>query len=237
MSDTGSSVLLATSGLRAGYGSMEILHGIDFNLDSHDRVLLLGTNGHGKTTFLRALVGATGWRAGEVSLDGRPLPPKAPHRASSRGLTLIPEGDELFPGMTVRENLLLGAYPLPIWQRRATELRAACDLFPELKERWRQPAGQLSGGERRMLSIARGLINSTRILLIDEPFLGLAPRSLKKVRDAILNISSSRTILISDEDSERWENWATRVIRMHGGMIVGEGSQGNQPEAREGVRR
>src|SRR5438445_1692858 len=161
--------------LSAGYGPVRVLHDVDLQVAVGERIGLVGLNGHGKTTLLRAIVGLGPWRRGEIELHGRSIVRLPTHRLARSGLVLIPQGDALFPGMTVRENLDLGAFPRASWRDRRTRRARVLQLFPGLAERLGQLAGTLSGGERRMLSLGRGLMADGDVYLIDEPSLGLGP--------------------------------------------------------------
>src|SRR5438034_10661274 len=156
--------MLEVKGLVAGYAGSEVLHGIDLVVNKGEGVVVLGPNGHGKTTLLRAITGLLPPRAGQVLWKGTDITRWRPDVIAAAGVVHIPQGDLLFPEMTVTENLLMGAYHGPTWPRR---------VFPWLKERGGQLARTLSGGERRMLALGRGLMSRAQILLIDEPSLGL----------------------------------------------------------------
>src|SRR5712691_6384906 len=147
---------------------MQVLHDVDLAVELGERVGLLGLNGHGKTTLLRAIVGLVGWRRGEIELHGRPVMKSPTHSLARAGVVMIPQGDALFPGLTVRENLDAGAFPAKAWKARRQRRRLVLDLFPRLGPRLNQPVGTLSGGERRMVSIGRGLMTDADVYLIDE---------------------------------------------------------------------
>jgi branched-chain amino acid transport system ATP-binding protein len=167
------SAALSVRGLTAGYGAIRVLDGIDLDVAATRLTAVVGPNGAGKTTLLKALSGLIP-RGGDVRLDGAPLPAE-PAAIVACGLGHVPEGRQLFPQMTVRENLELGAWRVPR-RERAPRLEQVVALFPRLGERRHQLAGSMSGGEQQMLAIGRALMNRPRVLMLDEPSLGLAPR-------------------------------------------------------------
>jgi branched-chain amino acid transport system ATP-binding protein len=167
------SVTLSVRGLTAGYGGIRVLDGIDLDVTGGRLTAVVGPNGAGKTTLLKALSGLIA-RGGVVQIDGAPLPAE-PAAIVACGLAHVPEGRQLFPLMTVRENLELGAWRVPR-RERAPRLEEVIALFPRLGERRSQLAGSMSGGEQQMLAIGRALMHRPRVLMLDEPSLGLAPR-------------------------------------------------------------
>jgi branched-chain amino acid transport system ATP-binding protein len=172
------SAALSVRGLRTGYGGMPVVHGVDLEVVAGSLTVLVGANGAGKTTLLRALSGLLP-HTGEVRIDGAPLP-SSPAAIVARGLGHVPEGRQLFADMTVRETLELGGWRLPP-RERAAQLTEVGALFPKLVERRHQLAGSMSGGEQQLLAIARALMGRPRVLMLDEPSLGLAPRMVDQV--------------------------------------------------------
>jgi len=215
--------MLEVRDLVAGYGGSEVLHGISLRLGDGECVAVLGPNGHGKTTFLRAVSGLVPLAAGTVELDGEPISDRRPDEIAAAGVVHIPQGDMLFPEMTVLENLVMGAYVKRAWRERQRKLDRAYELFPWLSERKDQLARSLSGGERRMLAIARGLMADARVLLIDEPSLGLAPVTTEQIYASIRGIKESGLpILLADENANHLQGLADRVYLLETGMFVRE---------------
>lgn len=167
--------LLETKDLTSGYGELQILWGVDLTLEQGLLTCMVGSNGVGKTTLLRTVMGLIKPWKGQVLFDGRDVTRLSAHEKASLGLVLVPEGRQLFTDMTVRENLELGANPRRARQKAAKNLERVFDLFPRLKERERQKAGTLSGGEQQMVAVARGIMAEPTLLMIDELSLGLSP--------------------------------------------------------------
>jgi branched-chain amino acid transport system ATP-binding protein len=193
--------LLEVRGLCAGYGPVQVLFGVDLDVHAGEVVAVLGPNGAGKTTLLRALAGRLRPSAGTVTLDGEPVGGLSPERVVGRGLVHVAEGRHVFPGLTVAENLRLGAYARRVGKDQfAAELDRVVQLFPRLAERSKQPAGRLSGGEQQMLVLARALLAGPRILMVDEASLGLAPNVVAFLFDTLRRLTEGGlTVLLVEQ--------------------------------------
>jgi len=217
--------MLQVHDLQAGYGGSQVLHSISLHVEDGEVVVILGPNGHGKTTLLRAISGLIHPTAGRVELNGRALTRLEPEAIVAAGIIHIPQGDLLFPEMTVMENLLMGAYRSAAWQERNNKLAQVFRLFPRLAERKKQLARSLSGGERRMLALGRGLMGKARLLMIDEPSLGLAPLVIEQVYETIHEIKrTGMAILLMDENANHVTGLADRVYLLEAGVLVREGT-------------
>ena len=216
--------MLEVKGLTAGYSGSEVLHGIDLEVDEHEGVIVLGPNGHGKSTLLRAITGLLRPTAGQVIFKGKDITRWRPDVIAAAGLVHIPQGDLLFPEMTVTENLLMGAFHRPTWAERQSRLGRVYELFPWLKERGGQLTRTLSGGERRMLALGRGLMSKAEILLIDEPSLGLAPLTTEQIYASIHKVKESGiALLLADENANHVSGLADRVYLLETGSLVRQG--------------
>jgi branched-chain amino acid transport system ATP-binding protein len=216
---------LEVTGLRAGYGDIPVIHGLDLAVPPGQVAVIIGPNGHGKTTLLRTVSGLLRPAAGQIVLGGEAVTGRPAEHLAKLGLVHVPQGDGLFPEMTVEENLLMGAFPADGWRARRQALPRVYELFPELGERRRQRARTLSGGERRMLALGRGLMRRSRIMLIDEPSLGLAPAVIGTVYQAIGELKASgATIVLAEENFSHIGAVADVVHVVEQGTIVASGS-------------
>ena len=219
------SAALSVRGLCAGYGSIRVLDGIDLEAAAGRLTVIVGPNGAGKTTLLKAISGLIP-RSGEVLFDGAPLPQKAA-AIVSRGLGHVPEGRQLFPQMTVRENLELGAWLLP-GRERAARLARILGLFPKLAEREVQLAGTMSGGEQQMLAVGRALMNEPRLLMLDEPSLGLAPKMIDELLGLVCRIRDEGvTVLLVEQNIARALAIAEHAYVIERGRVVLHGLAGD----------
>ncbi len=215
--------LLDVKGLVAAYDRMEVVHDVSFTVKQGEFVVIIGANGAGKSSTLKALAGLLPPRRGTITLGGRDIAGRPAHWVSRHGIVLVPEGRLVFPDQTVLDNLQLGAYGRGA-RGSAERIDMAFARFPVLKERRHQPAGTLSGGEQQMLAIARGLMARPRLLLLDEPSLGLAPRLVREVFAALERLrEDGLTLLVVDQMAETALTVADRAYVLEGGRIVLEG--------------
>jgi branched-chain amino acid transport system ATP-binding protein len=195
--------MLKLADLSVFYGGIHALRGIDMEVPDGKIITLIGANGAGKSTMLNAIVGLVKAASGTITWDGEDITRNDPRDIVSRGLVLIPEGRHVFPNLTVDENLTLGAYARTDKAGIKKDRERCFVFFPRLKERIRQHAGTLSGGEQQMLAVARGLMSSPRILMLDEPSLGLAPLVSKMIFDIIREINKNGTTILLVEQNAR----------------------------------
>ena len=215
--------VLSLKNIVSGYGGLDILKGISLDVGTGEFFTVVGPNGHGKSTLLKTISGLVPLRAGSISIDGTEVTGK-PHTVAGLGVAHVPQGDMLFPEMSVLENLLMGAYLAPSKAEIDRRLDEVYTLLPKLSDRRHQIASTLSGGERRMAGIGRGLMMGGRILLIDEPSLGLAPLIIEQIYGVIAELSKAgRTILLVEENPARVEDLADKLHLLDDGAIVWSG--------------
>jgi branched-chain amino acid transport system ATP-binding protein len=220
-----SAPLLEVDGLVAGYGAAEVLHGVSLAVAPGSITALIGGNGAGKTTLMRALAGALPAMAGRIVFAGRPQAPLAACRRVASGLVLVPEGRLIFPQMTVEENLRIGGIAVAKRGGAAERMAAVYTLFPRLAERRRQLGGTLSGGEQQMLAIGRGLMAAPRLLLLDEPTLGLAPLMVREIFATIARLrEAGTTVLLAEQDVPRSLALADRAYVIENGRVAFSGT-------------
>ena len=193
--------LLQATGLTGGYGGMDILQGVDLSLDAHEVAVIIGPNGAGKSTAMKALIGLIPLKSGNVLYAGEDITGQAPERLVARGIAYVPQERNVFRTMTVEENLAMGAY-----LRRGDlgeTLARIYALFPALKDKRRQRAGELSGGQRQMVAIARALMIEPKLLLLDEPTVGLSPKVIGEIFERILAINAGGVGILMVEQNAR----------------------------------
>lgn len=216
--------MLEVTGLSAGYGSLQVLRRVSFHLDAGEIVALIGSNGAGKSTLLRTISGLHRAREGDIRFDGVSIGSRSPEEIVAMGLVQVPEARQLFPNMSVLENLELGAYVRGRKHARLA-LEGVLELFPVLTERRRQKAGTLSGGEQQMLSIGRALMAAPRLLVLDEPSMGLAPLIIEEIYRTIENLHrGGTTVLLVEQDAMGALGVARRAYVLETGRIVLSGT-------------
>ena len=217
------SKILEIKGLSAGYGSLRVIHDLDLIIETGERVGIVGLNGHGKTTLFYAIAGLTHWQRGSIIIDGKQIgrtrsqgPGRYTHIVVKEGLAIMPQGDEIFHGLTVEEHLDSGAF---------TKREEILEIFEPLKKLLHIPVGRLSGGERRMVSIGRGMMSEAKVYMADEPTLGLAPKIGKGLLEALLKIDlKNSAMIIAEQNVALLEGKVDRIIGMHAGKLKGEAS-------------
>jgi branched-chain amino acid transport system ATP-binding protein len=214
--------MLEASGLSAGYLGENVVEDVDVEVVAGQAVAVIGSNGAGKTTLFRAICGMLPVAAGRVRFDGRDITGRPAHRVARAGLAYVPAERHLFPGMSVRENLLLGAYP---GRPDPSAFELVFDLFPRLNERRKQPAGNLSGGEQQMLAVGRALMSRPRLLMLDEPTTGLAPKLARSAYGAFQALKETGvTLLVAEQQVPLALSLADRGYVLENGRIRLEGA-------------
>ena len=236
--------ILELTAVSAGYGPVRVLHDINLEVFAGERVGLVGLNGHGKSTLLSTLVGLTGWQDGSIKFEGHEIGGRRTHGMGRRtphivrrGIALAPQGDAIFPGLSVKDNLDSGAYTGASWRSRKARRDRVLDVFPPLTKLLSQSAGTLSGGERRMVSVGRALMSDSKLYLVDEPSLGLAPKISMSLVTALSNIDlGDGAMIIAEQNLPLLAGKVDRVLGMHAGELkldVGE-ALGDIPPAAGG---
>lgn len=213
--------LLELRGLYAGYGPTEVLHGVSLEVNEGEIVTVLGPNGAGKSTLLNTISGLVHPRSGEIVFDGRTLGGQPPHRIVSRGVVQVPEGRRVFARLTVEENLAMGGYITRSREARDAARRQVFALFPVLEERHAQSAGTLSGGEQQMLVIGRALFARPRLLMLDEPSMGLAPILIARIYESFRAIVEDGTaILLVEQNAKKALDVSSRAYVLDQGRVA-----------------
>ncbi|MCR5507718.1 MAG: ABC transporter ATP-binding protein [Lachnospiraceae bacterium] len=216
--------LLNVNDLHVYYGSIHAIKGVSFEVNEGEIVTLIGANGAGKSTTLNTVAGLLKPRSGEVTLNGKSLIGTPAHKMVSEGMALCPEGRRIFQQLTVRENLEMGAYTGD-GSTLSSDLDKVYELFPRLKERYKQVAGTLSGGEQQMLAMGRALMSKPRILMLDEPSMGLAPILVEQIFETIKHLNSQgTTILLVEQNAQMALSVATRGYVLETGRVVTSGT-------------
>jgi branched-chain amino acid transport system ATP-binding protein len=230
-------LMLEIRDVEAHYGDVQALWGVTLQIRRGEIVALIGANGAGKTTLMRTIAGLHRPTTGGVFLDGTPLHTLPPHKIVERGVVLVPEGRHIFTGMRVLENLEMGAYAPTARKQREGTLRRVYEIFPMLAERKTSLAATLSGGQQQMLAIGRALMGLPRLLLLDEPSLGLAPIVVQEIFGIIRDINRQGvTVVLVEQNARAALRLASRAYVMEQGRVAGEGS-GSEMMTDEGVRR
>jgi branched-chain amino acid transport system ATP-binding protein len=221
---TSPKTMLSVRGLEVSYGGIRAVRGIDLKILSGEVVALIGANGAGKTTTLKALTGGLAVAAGEIEYDGQSLAGMAAHQRVRLGMAMVPEGRSLFARMTVHENLMMGAFTRNDSSAVQADIEQMLQTFPRLRERLTQLAGTLSGGEQQMLAMARALMSRPKLLLLDEPSMGLSPLMVKSIFEVIRSVSrTGTTILLVEQNAQLALQTAHRAYVMESGEITMHG--------------
>ncbi|HTK93420.1 MAG TPA: ABC transporter ATP-binding protein [Verrucomicrobiae bacterium] len=217
--------LLELRGVDVAYGDLPALRGVSLAIEEGEILTVVGANGAGKTTMLRTISGLLRPRAGEITFEGRRIDRLPSHHVVAGGVVQVPEGRKIFPSLSVRENLELGSYARRARSHRAESLAEVFSLFPILSERARQAAGTMSGGQQQMLAIARALMARPRLLMLDEPSLGLAPLVVQEIFRTIAAINrAGTTVLLVEQNTRQALGLARRGYVLENGRVVLEGS-------------
>ena len=216
--------MLSVKDLRAGYGKVDVLHGISLEVNASECVALVGANGAGKSTTLKCICGLIETRSGTIEFEGQRIHGLPGHKIVRLGITMCPEGRQVFPEMSVQENLEMGAHTRRD-SKQGSDLEEMLDLFPVLRNRVRQRAGTLSGGEQEMLAIARALMSRPKLCIFDEPSLGLAPKIVEEVEQTIARIKAmGTTILLVEQNASMALRLSDRAYVFEAGEIVLQGT-------------
>lgn len=213
--------MLEVKDLYVAYGITPVLYGVSLTLDSEEMIALLGSNGAGKSTLINTILGMIKPTKGEILFEGKNIEKLPPHEIVNRGIAQVPEARRIFPYMSVEDNLLVGSYNTSAWKFRKQTLSRVYNMFPILLERKNQSAGTLSGGEQQMMVIGRGLMSKPKLLMVDEPSLGLAPKVLEIVYETLAKLKEEKiTTILSEQNARQALMIANRAYIMENGKIV-----------------
>ncbi len=213
-------VVLKVSGLKVAYGGIQAVKGVDLEVRAGELVTLIGANGAGKTTTLKAITGTQAW-SGNIEYMGKPTRGMAAHQLLTRGLAMVPEGRGVFARMTVTENLQMGAFARNDGAEIKADMERMFETFPRLRERAKQLAGTLSGGEQQMLAMARALMSRPKLLLMDEPSMGLSPLMVEKVFEVVRDVSAQKIpVLLVEQNARLALESAHRAYVMDSGLVT-----------------
>jgi branched-chain amino acid transport system ATP-binding protein len=230
-------ILLKVSGLKVGYGGIQAVKGVDFEVRDGELVTLIGSNGAGKTTTMKAITGGLPFTEGDIQYLGKSIKGQGAWDLVHQGLAMVPEGRGVFTRMTILENLAMGAYIRNDKAEIAKDVEMVFETFPRLKERKDQLAGTMSGGEQQMLAMGRALMSRPKVLLLDEPSMGLSPIMVDKIFEVVKDVSSKGvTVLLVEQNASRALGIADRGYVMDSGLITMSGDAKimlNDPKVRE----
>ncbi|WP_159715969.1 ABC transporter ATP-binding protein [Geminicoccus flavidas] len=218
--------MLEVEDLAVSYGGTTALAGVAISVKEREAVCVVGPNGAGKSTLLAAIAGGVPPKRGRIRFDGKELVGMRAENIARLGISLVPEGRHVFGTLTVEENLFIGTYATSDRRYAQSDAEQLLGYFPRLKERWRQPAGRLSGGEQQMLVIARALMTRPRLVMVDEPSLGLAPKIVDTIYATLLALRAERglTLLVNEQSSDRMLKFSERIYVLRNGRILLHGN-------------
>ena len=224
MSDTNSTAMLQIKGLKVSYGGIQAVKGVDLEVHEGELVTLIGANGAGKTTTMKAITGIKGWAGGDIIYQGKSIKGVPTFELLKRGLAMVPEGRGIFSRMSILENMQMGAYLRTDADEVQKDIERMFGFFPRLKERAPQLAGTLSGGEQQMLAMARAIISRPKLLLLDEPSMGLSPIMVEKIFEVVREISKEGlTVLLVEQNARLALKAAKRGYVMDSGLVTMSG--------------